>query len=196
MTTTTPADHSSANFAGRADETASSTTRKGMNISWVDTINHVSRTCALLCSLIFLALLSGCGGNSNSVTTPPPVTYNAAGSWNLLLTDNAPGTVVYGMGIKIAGTSSLTGQAITYTGTTGGGVSCFDNYDITAVGSQTNQNVSLTITDPSTGGQILVTAAVNSGSSQMQGTFTFPFVGEGDLRYCGGDSGTAALTRQ
>src|SRR5580698_9768726 len=145
-----------------------------------------------------LMVLAGCGGG-NSTSGAGGTAPSMAGKWNVVLTDTGASHPTYTFGMAISqGGDSLTAAAATYTGGTVYGTNCFNTADLTAVGTLTDDAMSMTITDPSSGAEFKVTGTLNGASNADQGTFSFPQITEDarSITVCGGDSGAATLTLQ
>jgi|SRR5665213_627393 len=151
-------------------------------------------------SLSGMLFVCGCaGGTPSESPTAPVAPASMTGTWNVVLTDTGSNQPTYTFGLNIAqGGNALTAQDAIYTGTIVYGNSCFNYPSDTGVGSFAGSSLSMTVTDPSTKADIQISGTLNAAATQVQGTFTFPQIIEGTrlMVLCGGDSGTATLTRQ
>ncbi len=149
------------------------------------------RRWSLLIALFLVLLNAGCGGSGNNLVN----NVGLYGDWNVAMYPTGSTTPVYVFGLAMSqeGANNYSGGSIAYTG--GVGVPsnmCINSSALTAVGSTSGNNFTMTVTDSTSETVITVngTLATQNGSS-LSGTYNNPA-----SRTCSASRGTISMVPQ
>jgi hypothetical protein len=154
---------------------------------------YMTRSVALLVSLVVLFLMAGCGGGS---AAPAPAAVNISGTWSVVTTGinlmGSPNSLGFGLNIQQNG-NQITAASAPYVDQSG--ISILP--DEVAAGTLSGSNLTLTITDPSTtpdaGSGCVFNVTATASSTGINGNY---LISATPNNWCYIFSGTIAMTPQ